>query len=255
MKKILFTLMMFMALSSGVQASGSSYPLDKFPKERLSDLASLQNGAKLFVNYCMGCHEAAFLRYNRMQNIGLSEAQIKQNLMFGTEKVGDTMKSAISARSAKEWFGATPPDLTLVARSRASGAGSGPDYLYTYLRTFYRDETRPTGWNNRLFPNVGMPHALWELQGIRSAHFVEKADPHDASKKVHAFAGYESISMGTLTPQAYDSQVADLVAFMTWMAEPQAQSRVRIGVGVLIFLFGFFFIAWRLNAAFWKDVK
>lgn len=255
MKKILFALMMFMALSSGVQAAGGSFPLDRFPKERLSDVASLQNGAKLFVNYCLGCHEAAFLRYNRMRDIGLTEAQIKQNLMFGTEKVGDTMKSALSARSAKDWFGATPPDLTLVARSRAGSAGSGPDYLYTYLRTFYRDETRPTGWNNMVFPNVGMPNALWELQGQRTAHFIEKDDPHEEGKKVHAFAGFESTSMGTLTTQAYDSQVADLVAFMTWMAEPQAQSRVRIGVGVLIFLFGFFFIAWRLNAAFWKDVK
>jgi ubiquinol-cytochrome c reductase cytochrome c1 subunit len=255
MKKFLLAWMMFAALLSGVQAAGGGFPLDKFPKERLSDLASLQNGAKLFVNYCVGCHEAAFLRYNRMKDIGLTEAQIKQNLMFGTDKVGDTMKVALSARNAKEWFGATPPDLTLVARSRAGSAGSGPDYLYTYLRTFYRDDTRPTGWNNMVFPNVGMPHALWELQGQRSAKFVEKDDPHNEGKKVHAFEGYESLSMGTLSTQAYDSQVADLVAFMTWMAEPQAQSRVRIGVGVMIFLFGFFFIAWRLNASFWKDVK
>jgi ubiquinol-cytochrome c reductase cytochrome c1 subunit len=255
MKKILSALLMLLVLSSGAQASGGGYPLDKFPKERLSDLAALQNGAKLFVNYCLNCHEAAFLRYNRMQDIGLTEAQIKQNLMFSTEKVGDTMKVALSARSAKEWFGATPPDLTLVARSRARSAGSGPDYLYTYLRTFYRDDTRPTGWNNMVFPNVGMPHVLWELQGQRAAKFVEKDDPHVEGKKIHAFEGFEQLTMGALSQQAYDNQVADLVAFMTWMAEPQAQSRVRIGVGVLIFLFGFFFIAWRLNAAFWKDVK
>ena len=255
MKKILSALMMCLALVTGAQAAGGGYPLDRFPKERLSDLAALQNGAKLFVNYCLNCHEAAFLRYNRMRDIGLTEDQIKQNLMFATEKVGDTMKVALTARDAKEWFGAQPPDLTLVARSRASGAGSGADYLYTYLRTFYRDDTRPTGWNNMVFPSVGMPHVMWELQGSRTAKFEEQADPHDPAKKVHVFAGFEQTSMGTLTPQRFDSDVADLVAFMTWMAEPQAQSRVRIGVGVIIFLLGFFFIAWRLNAAFWKDVK
>lgn len=255
MKKILSALMMCVALVSGAQASGGGYPLDKFPKERLSDLAALQNGAKLFVNYCLNCHEAAFLRYNRMKDIGLTDDQIKQNLLFATDKVGDTMKVALKARDAKDWFGATPPDLTLVARSRASGAGSGPDYLYTYLRTFYRDDTRPTGWNNMVFPNVGMPHVLWELQGSRAAKFEEEVDPHDPAKKVHVFAGFDQLTMGTMSPQKFDSEMADLVAFMTWMAEPQAQSRVRIGVGVLIFLFGFFFIAWRLNAAFWKDVK
>jgi len=255
MKKILAALLLGLAGVMSAQAAGGTFPLDKFPKERLTDLAALQNGAKLFVNYCLNCHEAAFLRYNRMRDIGLTEDQIKQNLLFASEKVGDTMKVALNAKDAKEWFGATPPDLTLVARSRAGLGGSGPDYLYTYLRTFYRDDTRPTGWNNMVFPNVGMPHVLWELQGERTARFEEKKDPHDEAKTVHTFAGFDEVSLGQLTPAAYDSEVADLVAFMTWMAEPQAQSRVRIGVGVMIFLLGFFFIAWRLNAAFWKDVK
>jgi ubiquinol-cytochrome c reductase cytochrome c1 subunit len=255
MKKILASLLASLCLISGALAAGGTFPLDKFPKERLTDLAALQNGAKLFANYCLNCHEAAFVRYNRLKDIGLTDEQIKQNLLFATEKVGETMKVSLKPRDAKEWFGAIPPDLTLVARSRASGAGSGPDYLYTYLRTFYVDDTRPSGWNNLVFPNVGMPHVLWELQGARAAKFVEETDPHDATKKVHKFEGFEQVTPGTMTPQEFDANIADLVAYMAWMAEPQAQSRVRIGVGVIIFLLGFFFIAWRLNAAFWKDVK
>jgi len=255
MKKILASLLASLCLVTGAQAAGGTFPLDTFPKERLTDLAALQNGAKIFVNYCLNCHEAAFVRYNRMKDIGLTDEQIKQNLLFATDKVGETMKVALRAKDAKDWFGATPPDLTLVARSRASHAGPGPDYLYTYLRTFYRDDTRPTGWNNLVFPNVGMPHVLWELQGQRVAKFVDEKDPHDPTKTVHKFEGYEQLTPGTMSPQEFDSNIADLVAYMTWMAEPMAQSRVRIGVGVMIFLLGFFFIAWRLNAAFWKDVK
>jgi ubiquinol-cytochrome c reductase cytochrome c1 subunit len=255
MKKLFASLLTALALVSGVQANTGGPALDKFPTERLTDLAALQNGAKIFVNYCLNCHEAAFVRYNRLKDIGLTEDQIKQNLLFATEKVGDTMKVSLNARSAKEWFGATPPDLTLVARSRAGLGGTGPDYLYTYLRTFYRDDTRPTGWNNLVFPNVGMPHVLWELQGERAAKFVEKADPHDPKKMVHHFEGFEQLTPGKMSSQEFDGNIADLVAYMTWMAEPQAQSRVRLGVGVIIFLFGFFFIAWRMNAAFWKDVK
>lgn len=255
MKKIIASLMTALAMCMGAHAAGGNAPLDRFPKERLTDLAALQNGAKIFVNYCLNCHAASYVRYNRLQDIGLTEEQIKANLLFATEKVGDTMTVALSAKDAKNWFGATPPDLTLVARSRAGRGGSGPDYLYTYLRTFYVDDTRPTGWNNLVFPNVGMPHVLWELQGTRAAKFVDKADPHDASKKVHVFDGYEQLTPGTMSPQEFDSSMADLVAYMTWMAEPQAQTRVRIGVGVIIFLLCFFVIAWRLNASFWKDVK
>ena len=165
------------------------------------------------------------------------------------------MKVSLDPKDAKEWFGAVPPDLTLVARSRASHSGSGADYLYTYLRSFYRDDTRPTGWNNTVFPNVGMPHVLWELQGQQAAKFVERADPHNAAKVEHHFEGYEAITKGTLSPQEYDSAVADLVAYLQWMAEPMQNQRKQLGVGVLIFLAIFTFIAWRLNAAYWKDVK
>ena len=255
MKKILASLLAAFALVTGAQAAGGALVLDKFPKERVSDLAALQNGAKLFVNYCLNCHSAAFMRFNRLKDIGLTEQQIKDNLLFPTDKVGEVMKVSLDAKDAKEWFGAVRPDLTLVARSRASHDGSGADYLYTYLRTFYRDDTRPTGWNNLTFPNVGMPHALWELQGQRAAKFVEVADPHDPTKKTHQFEGFEQLTPGTMSPQEYDSAIADLVAYMQWMGEPVQQQRQRIGVGVLIFLAIFFVIAWRLNAVFWKDVK
>jgi ubiquinol-cytochrome c reductase cytochrome c1 subunit len=165
------------------------------------------------------------------------------------------MKVSMDPKQAKEWFGAVPPDLSVVARSRSGAGGTGPDYLYTYLRTYYRDETKPTGWNNLAFPNVGMPHALWELQGQRTAKFDEVKDPHDPSKVLHRFAGYEQLTPGTLTPRQYDEAVADLVAYLAWMSEPVQGSRVRLGVWVLIFLALFTVIAWRLNAAYWKDVK
>lgn len=254
MKKLLASLLATLALMSGVHAN-ESLVLDKFPKERVTDLAALQNGAKLFVNYCLNCHAAAFMRFNRLKDIGLTEQQIKDNMLFPTDKVGEVMKVSLDPKDAKAWFGATPPDLTLVARSRASASGSGADYLYTYLRSFYRDETRPTGWNNLVFPNVGMPHVLWELQGQRAAKFVEETDPHDASKKVHKFEGFEQLTPGTMSPQEFDSNIADLVAYLQWMGEPMQTQRTRIGAGVLLFLAIFTFIAWRLNAAFWKDVK
>jgi ubiquinol-cytochrome c reductase cytochrome c1 subunit len=195
------------------------------------------------------------MRYNRLRDIGLTEEQIKQNLMFATDKVGDTMKAAIDAKQATEWFGANPPDLTVIARSRAGAGGSGADYLYTYLRSYYRDETKATGWNNLAFPNVGMPHALWELQGPRSAVFIEEKDAHDPSRTVHRFDRWEQIAPGALTQLQYDEAVGDLVAYMQWMGEPAQGQRVRIGVWVLLFLGLFTVIAWRLNAAYWKDVK
>jgi len=143
----------------------------------------------------------------------------------------------------------------VIARSRSGPQGTGADYVYTYLRSYYRDNTRPTGWNNLAFPNVGMPHVLWELQGQRAARFVERKDPHDPEKTVHVQDGFEQLAPGKLSPLAYDDAVGDLVAFLQWMGEPSQQARVRIGVWVLLFLAGFIVIAWRLNAAYWKDVK
>ena len=145
---------------------------DVFPVYKLTDNAALQNGARLFVNYCLNCHSASYMRYNRLRDIGLTEDQIKKNLMFATDRIGETMKVTLDPTQAKTWFGGIPPDLTVISRSRSSlGKGTGADYLYTYLRTYYRDDTKPTGWNNLVYPNVGMPHVLWELQGQRSAVF------------------------------------------------------------------------------------
>ncbi len=256
MKKLILTLMASLAFLGSAHAASAGPAWDKFPTQRMTDMAALQNGAKVFANYCLNCHAAAFMRYNRLRDIGLTEEQIKQNLIFTGAKVGDTMKSALDPKDAKDWFGALPPDLTLVARSRADGAkGSGADYLYTYLRTYYRDETRPTGWNNLVFPAVGMPHALWELQGQQRAVYAEEKDPHDAAKTVQVFKGFEPITPGTMTTAEYNNTVADLVAYMQWMSEPMQAQRVRLGVWVLLFLGVFTVIAWRLNASFWKDVK
>jgi ubiquinol-cytochrome c reductase cytochrome c1 subunit len=240
----------------GAFASSEGPAWDKFPVDKMSDVAALQHGAKLFVNYCLNCHAASYMRYNRLRDIGLSEDEIKKNLMFATDKVGDTMKVALDPKQAKEWFGGNPPDLTVIARSRSDiGKGSGADYLYTYLRTYYRDETKATGWNNLAFPDVGMPHVLWELQGQRSARFVQVQDAHDPSKTSHRFDGFEQLTPGALSARDYDNAVGDLVAFLQWMGEPAQKDRVRIGVWVLLFLAVFSVFAWRLNAAYWKDVK
>ena len=149
----------------GALAAEAGYPLDYFPKEKLTQMPSLQNGAKIFVNYCLNCHSASLMRYNRLTDIGLTEEQIKNNLLFSAGKVGETMKTAMNPRDAAEWFGAMPPDLSVIARARNSQHGSGADWLYTYLRAYYRDATRPTGWKNAVFPNVGMPNVLAPLQG------------------------------------------------------------------------------------------
>lgn len=212
--------------------------LDRAP-DRSTDPAALQNGAKLFVNYCLNCHGASYVRYNRLQDIGLTEQQIKDSLMFTAEKIGEPMGISMSRKDSKEFFGAWPPDLSLIARSRASGDGSGADWLYTYLRGFYRDESRPTGWNNVAFESVGMPHVLWELQGEQAMgadHQLTLARP------------------GKLSPKEYDDAVGDLVAFMVWMAEPQAQLRKQLGIAVLLFLAVLFVVAYALKRAYWKDV-
>ena len=251
-KKIL--LLLALALVGTAQAAGGGIAWDKFPTEKLTDRAALQEGAKLFVNYCLNCHAASYRRVSRMTKIGLTPEEIKNNLLFTSDKVGETMKVSLDAKQAKDWFGATPPDLTVIARSRsAAGQGSGADYLYTYLRTYYRDDSKPTGWNNLAFPSVGMPHVLWELQGERRPVFEKKTEH---GHELEVFTGkWEVVKPGTLDAREYDAAVANLVAFMQWMGEPAAKTRVQIGVWVLLFLAVFTVIAWRLNAAYWKDVK
>lgn len=216
-------------------------PLDRAPVS--NDPIRLQNGAKLFVNYCMGCHSASFMRYNMLTGIGLTEEQITDNLIFSGGKVGDLMTIAMRPADGKAWFGAPPPDLTLVARQRNSAAGSGADWLYTYLRQFYRDPERPTGWNNPLFPNVGMPHVLWQLQGDQVAATDEQGNITLSLAKP-----------GTMTVEQYDEAVADLVSFLSWMSEPIAEKRKNIGYFVLLFLAGMFVLSYALKKNYWRDV-
>jgi ubiquinol-cytochrome c reductase cytochrome c1 subunit len=251
LKKLIATLAMVPALAL---AAGGSVTLDRAP-HRTTDLAALQNGAKLFVNYCLNCHSASSMRYNRLKDIGLTEDQIKNNLLFTGEKIGALMTTTLTAKDAKAWFGVVPPDLSVIARAKASGDGTGPDWLYTYLRSYYKDDSRPSGWNNMIFPNVGMPHALWELQGVRTAKFVEEKDPHDASKTIHKFEKYETVTPGTMTAVEYDNAVGDLVAYLEWMGEPAQNTRKRLGVWVVMFMSLLALLAWRLNASYWKEVK
>lgn len=226
-------------------AAGAELHLDRAPVSK--DPAALQHGAKLFVNYCLNCHSASFMRYNSLQNIGLTDQLIRDNLMFTGERVGDLMKVAMRPADAKVWFGTAVPDLTLIARQRASEFGSGADWLYTYLRQFYRDETRPSGWNNVVFENVGMPHVLWELQGDQVATVTENAD---GSKSVQLSLA----KPGTMSPAEFDGAVADLVSFLVWLGEPVAEKRKAIGMYVLLFLAGLFVLSYALKKNYWKDI-
>jgi len=250
-KKLALGFVMALGLISGAHAAGGGLAWDKAP-HKTNDLAALQNGAKLFVNYCLNCHAASYMRFNRLTDIGLTEQQIKDNLLFTTDKVGETMKVAMDPKQAKDWFGGNPPDLTVIARSRSGAGGPGADYLYTYLRTYYRDDSKATGWNNLAFPNVGMPHVLWELQGERKPVF-EEIQSHGHATQV--LKGWEQITPGTMSPTDYDSAVADLVNYLQWMSDPTQSTRVRVGVWVMLYLLVFFVIAWRLNAAYWKDIR
>jgi ubiquinol-cytochrome c reductase cytochrome c1 subunit len=250
-KKLLATLVLLPGLAL---ANEGGIALDKAP-DRSNNMAALQHGAKLFVNYCLNCHNASSMRYNRLKDLGLSEDQIKANLLFTGEKVGEMMTTSMKPADAKAWFGVVPPDLSVISRAKSSGAGGGGDYLYTYLRTFYKDDTRPTGWNNMVVNNVAMPHVLWELQGVQKVKMEEVADPHQPGKMTHQFAGFEQVAPGKLSKLEYDTAVADLVGYMEWMAEPAAQTRKKLGVVVVLFMTVFAFLAWRLNASFWKEVK
>ncbi len=234
MKKLLLIALLFAPLT--VFAEGAY--LDKAPVN-LQDNASLQRGARIFTNYCLSCHSANYMRYNRLENIGLTKDQIKDNLMFASDKIGSTMKIAMRPEDAKVWFGVAPPDLTVIARSRT------PDWLYTYLRSFYRDDSRPTGWNNTVFDKVGMPNVLWTLQGQQ----ILKKPGVDGSRPE-----FELIKHGKLTQAEYDATVGDLVNYLTWMSEPARLKRMEIGVDVLLFLGLFFILTYYLKKEFWKDV-
>jgi ubiquinol-cytochrome c reductase cytochrome c1 subunit len=240
-------LLCFLALAPALAlASGAKLQLDAAPVN-LHDKASLQRGAQVFVNHCLNCHSAASMRYSRLMDLGLTEAQIRDNLMLAGDKVGEPMAAILSTRDAKVFFGVVPPDLSLAARSR------GPDWLYTYLRGFYRDAATKSGWNNTVFPNVGMPHVLWEYQGDQQMRVTTRMEPNTGDKVETRKLALER--PGKLKPAEYDQYVADLVNFMTYMSEPAQASRKLWGILVLFFLAAFFVVTLMLKSEYWKDVR
>jgi ubiquinol-cytochrome c reductase cytochrome c1 subunit len=213
----------------------------------VGNIASLQRGARNFVNYCYGCHSAKYVRFNRIgTDLGLSEAQVIDNLMFTGERPSETMQNAMSPADAKRWFGTEPPDLSLIARSRT------PDKIYSFLKSFYVDPTRPTGTNNTVVPGAAMPHVLWELQGVQQAVYEGVTD---AEGNVHKkFKGFEVVTKGKLNPEQYDEFVRDTVNFLDYIGEPIQLQRRTLGIGVLFFLLVLFGFAYFLKQEYWKDV-
>ena len=209
----------------------------------IANAASLQRGAKYFVNYCLGCHSAQYVRYNRLaEDLQLSEQQLTDNLMFTGEQVFDTMANAMRSEDAARWFGIAPPDLSLIARSR------GTDYIYTFLRSFYAAPDRLTGVDNVVLPGTAMPHVLWQLQGTQRAVFAE----HDG---VEEFEGFELVRPGELSRSDYDEVVRDIVNFLDYIGEPIKRERQQLGIRVIGFLLVFLLIAFMLKKEIWKDVK
>ena len=224
-------------------AAAGGYRLDRAPIDP-KDLLSLQSGARTFVNYCLNCHGAQFMRYNRLTDLGLTEAQIRDNLILTGDKIGDTMKVALAVKDGKVMFGIAPPDLSVISRSR------GADWLYTYLRTFYRDPKSPTGWNNAVYENAAMPHVLWTLQGERGLKIVPAKDGHGPAEYQ-----WSQLSPGTQNLVHYDTTVRDLVNFLVYIGEPNAVDRKRIGIVALLVLGVLFIFAYLLKKEYWKDVK
>ncbi|MCB1877387.1 MAG: cytochrome c1 [Chromatiales bacterium] len=227
-------------------ASGGNVHLEKANID-LSNQASLQNGAKLFVNYCLSCHSASYMRYSRMAaDLGMTEAQVEQNLMFTTDKVGETMKVAMAGSDAKNWFGTKVPDLSVIGRSR------GADWLYSYLLGFYLDDSRPFGVNNIVFPDVGMPHVLGDLQGWQKPVYVTKTGPEGKTHEV--LDHLELAQAGSLSEPEYKRAVRDLVAYLVYMGEPIQLHRYGIGVWAILFLLVFTVLAYLMKKEFWKDI-
>ena len=240
MRKLVFAVLF---ASLAVFASADELQLDSANFDS-HDAISIQRGARDFVNYCLNCHAASAMRYNRLTDLGLTEQQIQENLLFTADKVGDPMTISATRLDQRQWFGVAPPDLSVVARSR------GTDWLYTYLRTFYRDEKRPTGWNNLAFPNVGMPHALWQLQGSQVLKI--ESEEHEGHKVEHKKLVLEH--PGSLSTLEYDKLTGDLVNFLSYMGEPEKTKRSQIGIVVLFFLLLLLVPAWLLKREYWKDV-
>ncbi len=269
MKKIFLLLVLGLlplavSASEGEKACGS-IDCDKF-EPSLHDKAALQRGAKYFVNYCMGCHALSYMRYERLaDDLNIPHDVAQQNLNFSGGNIGDLMTIAAPAKEQKKWFGAAPPDLTLVARAR------GVEWLYTYLRNFYQDDKRPYGVNNRVFKDVGMPHAMLELQGmakcapgpVHAENGGIKRDPLTRAEILVDPQTGEALNpcgrlvvekAGQLKGAEFDQAVGDLVSFLAYSGEPSALKRQRMGVYVLFFIALFFVVAWLLNREYWKDV-
>jgi len=243
LKGLLFLLLICMpVLAFG---AGGGVPL-LHANNDVSNTSSLQRGARNFVNYCMGCHSAQYVRYNQLaKDLQISEDQLVNNLMFAGGKPHDRMEIAMPEADAERWFGAPPPDLSLIARSR------GTDYLFTFLKGFYLDESRPTGVNNLVLESAAMPNVLWELQGSQRAIFVE--EEHDGIV-THVFEGFEQVEAGQLSPEEYDQFVRDLVNFLEYIGEPIQLQRRQLGVWVLLFLLVFGLLSWALKQEIWKDI-
>ncbi|MGZ5038198.1 MAG: cytochrome c1 [Usitatibacter sp.] len=244
MKKILAILLLLAPSLAWTSEGGGA--LDRAPIN-LNDKISLQRGAAAFVNHCLNCHSASMMRYARLKDLGLTEEQIRDYLVFTEAKVGDTMATAMDPKIGKATFGVAPPDLSLAARSRS------PDWLYTYLRSFYRDPASKTGWNNTVFPNVAMPHVLWEYQGDQGLQVDERVDEHTGDKIVTSRLVLDK--PGKLSRLEYDRYVADLVNYLAYMGEPEQTSRTHWGILVLFFLAGFFVLTLMLKHEYWKDVR
>jgi ubiquinol-cytochrome c reductase cytochrome c1 subunit len=248
MKKLIITILLSVLPVMAMAAGGGAVQLQSANND-LSDQESLQRGAKYFVNYCMGCHSAKYVRYEKVaEATGLTNDEVINNFMFSdNKKIGSQMISAIDADDAARWFGTAIPDLTLTARLKHGGG----DWIYSYLKSFYVDESRPTGVNNLVFPDVGMPHVFADLQGLQKANFkVETVD--GTEHKV--FEGFEQVKAGSMTAEEYDVMVRDLTNFMVWAAEPMKLERQRIGMWVMAFLVVLFILAYLLKKEYWKDI-
>ncbi len=237
---------------SGVEvaaAAGASSELIRPANNDVANVASLQRGARNFVNHCMGCHSAQYVRYSRLgADLGLSESQVMENLMFTGERIHDTMSISMRAQDASNWFGVTPPDLSLIARSR------GTDYVYSFLKSFYLDPSRPTGANNLVLPGTAMPNVLWHLQGMQSAVYDGESDAeHNTVHK--KFKEFEITEQGKMSPQEFDGFVRDTVNFLDYVSEPMQLERRSLGLRVLGFLLILFMFAYLLKKEYWKDIK
>jgi ubiquinol-cytochrome c reductase cytochrome c1 subunit len=233
-----------LALSFALPAAASEEGGLEPSNANLADTGSLQNGAKLFMNYCSGCHSLKLMRYSRIaEDLDLSEDQVMNNLNFTGVNFGERIPPSMNSTDGKAWFGAAPPDLSLMARAK------GVDYVFNYLKSFYLDASRPVGWNNTVFPNASMPNPLWELQGVQTARFK----PAEGSEPAQ-FEGFEMDQAGTLKPEEFDQVARDIANFLQYAAEPAAMQRKSIGIWVLLFLTAFTLLAYLLKQEYWKDV-